>query len=158
MDTPYAKRELVILLYNQKVKQITISNHLNIPSSTVNDIIKRYKSTGNIEANRGSCGGHNRLLSIRNDRLIARECQKNPQLTARQLQATIGTSLPPVSLSTFKNSLRRSGKMAYRPLVSPRLSKKQMKIRLEWARQHQYWTVNQWKRVSKNFYKSLSII
>ena len=130
MDTAVNIRQLIINKHNANIPQIEISKQLNVPKSTVNDIITKYKSTGTISSSRSNCGGHNKLLSVRDDRFIARACECSPQLTARQLQAAICTTIPMVCLSTFKNSLRRSGKIAYRCAKSPNLTKQQMNVRL----------------------------
>ncbi|CAG8675119.1 15554_t:CDS:1, partial [Funneliformis caledonium] len=41
-----AQRERIISAYLSGIKQTVISTQLGIPTSTVNDTIKRYKETG----------------------------------------------------------------------------------------------------------------
>lgn len=146
-DTPENIRQLIIDKFQSHISQSQISRDLNVPKSTVSDIVKKYKQTGQVTSSRGHCGGHNKRLSDRDDRAIAREAQINPQSTAREIQASVGGNVSQVSISTVKRSLRKSGKISYRPLKAPRLNKSQMTVRLQWARRHQNWTVDQWKQV-----------
>ena len=52
-----------------------------------------------------------------------------------------------VSKRTVNRTLARIGRMAYRPLKAPILSKNTMKTRLLWAKAHETWTVEQWQKV-----------
>ena len=50
------------------------------------------------------------------------------------------------SSSTVRQSLLEAGRKAKKPLQNHLLTKK-MKKRLEWARAHKNWTVEDWKKV-----------
>jgi transposase len=146
MDTPVVVRRLIVLKYEEGYTQKCISQELHVPTSTVFDIIKRYRLTGDTATHRKRCRGH-RVLSARDDRLLKRASDVNPQATARQLQAIVGGKAAQVSICTIKRSLHLSGRNAYRPMKAPSLSQSQMAVRLRWAMAHQFWTVEQWKSV-----------
>lgn len=147
MDTPHAIRELIIHHHQQGVSARRISSIVNVPWSTVKDLIKRYKETGAISTTRkGNCG-RKRKLGPRTERLLARYSVRNPRATARELQAEIGGQAVSVHVNTVKRSLRRSGRNAYAPRVSPSLNKAQRCTRLCWGRQHRGWTEQQWRQV-----------
>jgi transposase len=146
MDTPVNIRELIVLKYEEGHTQKRISQDLHVPTSTVYDIVKHYRMSGETGNQRYHCGSE-RLLSTRDDRVLRRACDGNPHATARQLQAAVGGKVSEVSISTVKRSLLLSGRPAYRPLKSPALSPSQMAVRLEWCLTHQFWTVNDWKKV-----------
>jgi hypothetical protein len=97
------------------------------------------------------------MLTPRDDRLLARASENNPKATARDLQHEVGGAVDAVSLSTVKRSLRLNGIAALRPLKAPILTKKQMKVRLRWAKAHESWTVDQWKQVGVSLYYSIHI-
>lgn len=148
MDTPLSIRQLIIAKYQENIPQIIISQQLNVPKSTVNDILKKFRQGGaEGPSRRGKCG-RTRVFTVKDDRRLALASSKHPQATARQLQHAVGGVASEVSLPTIRRSLVRSGKLAYRPLKSPLLSKSQMNVRLRWARAHAHWTVDTWKKVS----------
>lgn len=147
MDAPLAIRKLIIEKFHQNTSQVTISRQLNISTSSVNNIITHYRRTGQIEATRAGRCGRKRIFTTRDERMLARASTKHPQTTARQLQQMVGGSVATASKSTVCRSLNRSGKMAYRPCKAPLLTKKQMKTRLKWARDHESWSIDMWKKV-----------
>jgi hypothetical protein len=54
---------------------------------------------------------------------------------------------PPFSKNTVGRRLHEHGTDAYRKTPKPLLTKKQKAARLQWARKHANWTVEQWRRV-----------
>jgi hypothetical protein len=52
-----------------------------------------------------------------------------------------------VSDFTVRRALREAGLMAQEKEAKPKLSAKNIKARLDFARRHRYWTVEDWKRV-----------
>ena len=152
MDTPTALRSLVIEKYLLNMSQRSITSELNIPKSTVNDIIQSFRRTNEEGQNRlGKCG-RERILSSRDDRFLSRASEQQPRATASQLQQQSGGLFNDISLSTVKRSLRQSGNIAHRPLTAPKLSTAQMRVRFLWARAHENWTVDQWKKVSEIYF------
>jgi transposase len=147
MDTPNELRALIIKKYLDNESQKVISNQLKVSRSTVCDIIKKFRHTGEMKPNRqGKCGRH-RILTIRDDRLLARASSEHPQATPRQLQQQVGGSIARVCSRTVRRSLHLSGISAYRPMKAPFLSKEQMKTRLLWAEAHVHWSAEKWKQV-----------
>lgn len=149
MDIPLSVRKLVIDKFHQNIPQVTISNQLSISTSSVNNIISHYRRTGRIESTRAGRCGRKRFFTTRDDRMLARASTSHPQATARQLQQMVGGSVAAASKETICRSLNRSGRIAFRPCKSPLLTKKQMKARLIWARNHENWSVDMWKKVRR---------
>ena len=52
-----------------------------------------------------------------------------------------------VGVQTIRNRLHDSGLRARRPNVVPVLTQRHRQARLQWAREHRGWTLNQWSRV-----------
>ena len=90
-------------------------------------------------------------MSLKTASNLARESQKNPRASARQIQITVADGVAAVSINTIKRALVRSGRLAIRPVKSPSWTEKQMKFRLEWALKYRNWSVDQWKHVSHVF-------
>jgi transposase len=111
MDTPVVVRRLIVLKYEEGHTQKRISQELHVPTSTVFDIIKRYRLTGDTATHQDRCRGH-RVISTRDDRLLKRASDANPQATARQLQAIVGGKTAQVSICSIKRSLHLSGRNA----------------------------------------------
>ena len=103
MDTPTALRSLVIEKYLLNMSQRSITSELNIPKSTVNDIIQSFRRTNEEGQNRlGKCG-RERILSSRDDRFLSRASEQQPRATASQLQQQSGGLFNDISLSTVKD-------------------------------------------------------
>src|SRR5688572_30032811 len=63
-----AQREHIIGAYLSGIRQNVISVRLNIPTSTINDTIKRYKETGSAVPKK--CPGRPKMLSKRDTRSL----------------------------------------------------------------------------------------
>lgn len=143
MDTSLAIRQLV-LNKRQCGKTIrAISEEVSLPKSTVSDII----CTGRIESRRKGKCGRKKKLTNRGERMLARTSSAKPLLSARQIKQEHERICKNISVRTIQRSLKNSGQLAYRPVCSPRLSKGQMNVRLEWARRHLHWSVEDWSKV-----------
>ena len=123
-----------------------IANNLKISWSTVMYTIQRFRNTGaNKDKNRS---GRPRCTSKAEDQSIVLRSKRNRRLTAPEIQAQFNARhSKDISLNTIKQHLRSAnlwGKVAVRkPLLRPINKQK----RLKWAKEHQNWTVEDWKRV-----------
>ena len=151
MDTPASMCKLVIVKVNEGLNQRCIANQLLLSQSAVARIILRYNKTKQFHLVRKGRYGRRRLLSLKTEHYLARESQKNPRASARQIQRTVAGEAAAVSINTIKRALVRSGRLAFRPVKSPSWTEKQMKFRLEWALKYRNWSVYHWKHVSHVF-------
>lgn len=143
MDTTPQIKRLVLQKHREGMSLRSISSDLHMPKSTVHDIIRRNTT----ESHRiGRCG-RRRILSVADERLLARCSSRDPRMTARQLQNEAGNTFLNVSLSTIQRSLNRSGLLAYRPVAAPSLSSQQRQTRLVWARKYIHWSPQDWCNV-----------
>ena len=120
----------------------------NVPTSTVNDIVQRYRQTGEIESRGKRLSGRPRKLSLRLDRALGRQSVANPRQTARQIQHAVGGSAATVSIATIKRTLIRMGRINLRPVSGSNLNPSQRRVRLEWCRRYIHWTEEKWRKVS----------
>lgn len=82
----------------------------------------------------------------RDCRRIRQLAVKSPRSNASDILRDMGAS-GDVSVSTMKRTLAKMGCKAMRPGRRPFINTRQMQIRLQWAKDHEHWTVDQWKEV-----------
>lgn len=127
-------------LSHQSVRSIVTL--LNIPKSTVHDVIKRW----NLEhANHPKPRpGRPHKLTERDRRSLVRCVKKDRTSSAHTLAKHLQT---PISIKTVRRELHAIGyngrAAAHKPFVTPLNAKR----RLEWCRAHQLWTTEEWKKV-----------
>lgn len=80
-------RELVLKNYGHNKTIREVAEELNIPKSTVWNIIKHYGETGNILDKKGKSSGRPKLVTDRNKRLLVKLCKKGRRNTLRQVTA-----------------------------------------------------------------------
>lgn len=111
-----------------------IANALRLPVSTVQTLIKKWKTTGSVKPKPRS--GRPRKLSDKTVRKITRDVQKNPQTTSSDLQASLQEAGVQVSTSTIRRQLNSSGLHGRIARKKPLLRAQHKKARLEYAKKH----------------------
>lgn len=139
-------REIVIKLHKEGKVSREIASVLAIGKSTVNDIIKKWKTTGTLKDN--PVPGRPRITTKRVDKIIKRKAivdvKKNAAVIARELREE---NLADISQSTVSRRLTAVGLFGRIGVKKPLISKKNKKARLEFAKAHQHWTIENWKKV-----------
>ena len=139
----YAKGQ--VMAYSRSMSIRKIAEIMKIPKSTVSDIIKRNKNGKHKNKDRS---GRPKLSNPRQDRALVLRSLRDRWLTAPVLKNVWAAETGVVaSTSTVKRRLADAGlngRIARRkPLLQPR-----HKIaRLQWAREHKDWTMEQWNSV-----------
>lgn len=140
------ERNKIISLHQKSLGYKKIHKKTKIGVSTVAYIIKKWKATGSV-VNR-SRRGPRRKTTRRVDRHILRRVLPNRGLSAPKITAEVedlfGVSVSP---QTIRNRLHEEGYNGRVARKKPFISKRNMKRRLDWARTHSSWTVDDWKRV-----------
>ena len=93
-------------------------------------------------------GGRRRKTSKFTDAIMKRELQKNPRLTALELQTLHPNLLENVTIRTVQHPLQKdldlpSRKAAKKPLFTERMKKRC----LAFAKKYAHWTTEEWKKV-----------
>ena len=92
------------------------------------------------------CTGRPQKTSARDRRLICRLSRKDPFMSAGKIKFEIGRN--DVSTKTIKRVLFKSGGLKSRMAAKkPHLRNTNRLNRLRWAREHQNWTIDQWKEI-----------
>lgn len=89
-----------------------------------------------------------RKTSAREDRLIVRKALENRQMSVRELKKNLQQSNINISERTLKSRLYEANLKSRRPAKKPRLTFRMKKARLQWAKQHQHFTVEDWEKVT----------
>jgi transposase len=139
------QRERIIGAYLSGTRQNIISAQLNIPTSTVNDTIKRYKENGTAIPEKRP--GRPKMLTQRDNRILQRIIRDNrfaplSNITDR-LNSSLNTSL---HYNTVRKYLHDEGFGSYATRKKPRLTEQQQKNRFKWCKEKYYWK-EEWKQI-----------
>ena len=92
--------------------------------------------------------GRPRKLTARDKRALARMIVRGESKTAVDATKIINSEREDkVSFATVRRALKEQGLKAVKKAKKPRLSSAHRKARLRWAREHENWTIEDWKRV-----------
>lgn len=134
----YSNRQIAVM---QKVSRHTVDRiaaliRENIPSTS---------------SGRSHCHGV-RKTTDRDERLIIKIALQNRQSSARELLDKLKAHNINISERTMRSRLYAAGIKCRRPAKKPRLTPKMKRARLQWAKKHRHFTIEDWKKVmSKNF-------
>lgn len=138
--TEFQKGEIVALSHDKKPPQI--GNDLHIPRQTVLSFLKRLnqrQSTENLHRS-----GRPRKTTATADRWLVRTALAETRLPLKELKSICNI---PLSTRTIQRRLEEENIRKWRGVKRALLDNNHAKQRLEWARKHQHWTIEQWARV-----------
>lgn len=136
----------VVSAYQAGIRQAEIARQFFLKRSTVCMLIKRYEQRGDVSTKKKS--GRPTKVTPRLARTIKKISTENPFLSSSKIKARINEmGLPSVSSRTIRRKLVEANLFSRRPAKKPLLSKKNIRDRLKFAKEHQNWTIAQWKRV-----------
>ena len=99
--------------------------------------------------NRRQGHGRPRLIDARGERRLARLVRSHRRATVAQIAEKVNAGYDrKVSEHTVHRSLLRMGLRSRRPVRVPMLTPVHRRKRLQWARERQNWTMEQWKKVA----------
>ncbi|GBN90487.1 hypothetical protein AVEN_36480-1, partial [Araneus ventricosus] len=92
---------------------------------------------------------HPRVIKEKGRRRLSLLAKQNRRQTVAQLTAQYNAG-PSASVSehTVQRTLLDMGLCRRRPTRVPLLTKRHRQLRLQWAREHRDWTIDEWKRVA----------
>lgn len=148
-DISNDQRHQILALHQHTSKSNRqIATDLNISRRCVDKILKKWRESGSLSADRSGKCGRRPKLSIRDKAVIVRECKKDPTKTARQIQRSAGGIALSVSLRCVQRILHQYGLVPYRPVPVPLLNRTKKHNRWLWAQQYENWSENNWAQVS----------
>lgn len=146
----------MFLTHDQRVQIITLraeglgyqqlADRYHVRKATIIALLQKHEDTGSIDDRARS--GRPKISTVRQDRALLRLSSANPRITSRglsqQWQETSGVRAHP---RTVRRRLFSAGRYSYVAPKKPLLTARHKARRLEWAREHIGWTVEDWKRV-----------
>lgn len=129
-------------LASQELSIRQIAKRLSLGVGTVHKYCKGFLNRKNMPA------GRPRKLNERNIQYCVRKIVSGEEKSTKSLCKTLENQFSiNVDPTTVQRALKRSGLKAGEKIKKPMLSKKNIKARLEFAKSHRDWTVEDWKRV-----------
>lgn len=146
MDTTAAEAAQVIALLQSGLRQCDVARQLHLSRFSVRRVYQRFLQTGGFVRRRGS--GRNRCTSARDDRFVVSKSLRNRFSNAVELQQQLqAVRRRAVSVSTVRRRLKERNIVARRPATGPKLTAAHRRARLQFARAHVNWTLDQWRAV-----------
>jgi transposase len=120
----------IIVLFQQGLTQVKISDQTGVAQSTVSRTIKKYKEIGHVNHLKGN--GRPKALNNQDVEEVLKLNKKNPKNSLRKLSCEFAIKKgKEVSYSTIKRTLNDNGVGAYYARKKPLLSKKNILLRKE---------------------------
>jgi transposase len=141
-----AIKSQIVTLYEGKKSLREISRRIGYSEGAVRKFLKKFSVDSDLQRKSGS--GRPRVTSSREDRILKTLILKDRLKTAAELcndlQSISGSS---ISSRTIQRRLVEQGFKSCKPAKKPLLTAAMKKKRLDWAKEHKDWTVNDWRRV-----------
>lgn len=137
--------QIITLFENTSKSREEIARDLGVSRSQVSRTIKRFQETGSHATAYGNCG-RSPTFSDRDIRHIRNISISSPRSSASDVQRQLGAS-GDCSLRTVQRAMLSAGCKVMKPYKRPFLNAAQISKRLQWARERQHWSLEQWKRV-----------
>ncbi|KAK3510745.1 hypothetical protein QTP70_021334 [Hemibagrus guttatus] len=142
---PMLQRKIVEQ-YQKGVSQRKIAKSLKLSSSTVHNIIQRFRESGTISVRKGQ--GQKTILDARDLRALRRHCITYRNATVMEITTWAQEHFQKtLSVNTIHRAIRRCRLKLYRSKKKPYLNMIQKRRRFLWAKAHLKWTVAKWKTV-----------
>ncbi len=136
----------IVEQYQKGVSQRKIAKSLKLTSSTVHNIIQRFRESGTISVRKGQ--GRKTILDARDLRALRRHCITYRNATVMEITTWAQEYFQKtLSVNTIHRAIRRCRLKLYRSKKKPYLNMIQKRRRFLWAKAHLKWTVAKWKTV-----------
>ncbi|KAK3514601.1 hypothetical protein QTP70_021513 [Hemibagrus guttatus] len=143
---PSMLRRKIVEQYQKGVSQRKIAKSLKLSSSTVHNIIQRFRESRTISVRKGQ--GRKTILDARDLRALRRHCITYRNATVMEITTWAQEYFQKtLSVNTIHRAIRRCRLKLYRSKKKPYLNMIQKRRRFLWAKAHLKWTVAKWKTV-----------
>ncbi len=143
---PPMLRRKIVEQYQKGVSQRKIAKSLKLSSSTVHNIIQRFRESGTISVRKGQ--GWKTTLDARDLQALRQHCITYRNATVMEITTWAQEYFQKtLSVNTIHRAIRRCRLKLYRTKQKPYLNMIQKRRRFLWAKAHLKWTVAKWKTV-----------
>ncbi len=144
-NSPMLQRQIVEQ-YQKGVSQRKIAKSLKLSSSTVHNIIQRFRESGTISVRKGQ--GRKTILDAHDLRAFRWHCITYRSATVMEITTWAQKYFQKtLSVNTIHRAIRRCRLKLYRSKKKPYLNMIQKRRRFLWAKAHLKWTVAKWKKL-----------
>ena len=134
----------IIHAHGQGMSSRKIATKNNLGQRQVLTVINKFLLKQPLSRRPGS--GRKRKTTPEQDRKIIMDVKRNPRISCRDI--LINNSNLQVSETTVRRRIVETGEFgSYFATRKPFISKINRKKRLQWAKDHQHWTFDDWKRI-----------
>ncbi len=139
-------RKRIVEYFKNNVPQRQIAKALQISSSMVHNIIKRFRETGEISVRKGQ--GRKPLLDARGLQALRRHCITHRHDSVIDITKWAQEYFQkPLSVNTIHRAICRCQLKLYHAKRKPYVNMVQKHCRVLWAKAHLKWTVSKWESV-----------
>lgn len=140
------KRAQIVILRQTNLSYRKIAGMIGVSIKGVHTVLKRYAETqSNADRKRS---GRPRKTTRRDDTFIQTTSKRDRFKTAPDIRAEANAFLPqPISITTVRRRLKEAGLNGRVAKRKPLLRAVNKQKRLEFAKKHRNWTIDQWKSV-----------
>ncbi len=139
-------RKKIVEYFKNNVPQCTIAKALQISSSTMHDIIKRFRETGAISVHKGQ--GRRPLLDAHGLRALRRYCFTHRHDSVIDITKWAQEYFQkPMSVNTIHHAICRCQLKLYHAKRKPYVNMVQKGHRVLWANTNLKWSISKWKSV-----------
>jgi transposase len=140
------KRIQIIALREQQYTLEDVSKKTKVKKETVREVLRKWKQHHTIQDLPKT--GRATMVDARTRRRLARMAQSGEVKTAPELSLVAAShDIVHFSASTARRVMHEQGLKAMHMVKKPLLTREHKRKRLEFARAHRDWTVEQWKQV-----------
>lgn len=137
--------EALLTAGNLSVRQI--ARQCSISIGSVSNIKARMNAEEPRTSRTGRCG-RRKKLSVQDDRAIIRWIRQDPLLTTKQISGRLSEQMNiNINPTTVQRRLQQLGCKSVKCRRVPKLTPAMMRKRLQFAKDHAHWTVQEWRRV-----------
>lgn len=116
--------------------------------TTISRVYREYKDSGKTSSLRHRCG-RKMIVNERDQRRLRNIIKRDRKATLPQIAADFNAGpSTSVSVRTIQRNIINMGFRSRRPTRVPLMTVRHKALRLAWAREHQHWTVEDWKHVA----------
>ncbi len=139
-------RKKIVEYFKNNVLQCQIAKALQISSSTMHNIIKSVRETGEISVHKGQ--GRRPLLDACGLQALRRHCITHRHVSVIDITKWAQEYFQkPLPVNTIRRAICRCRIKLYHAKRKPYVNMVQKRRRVPWAKGHLKWTVSKWKSV-----------
>lgn len=136
----------IVTLMEEGYSQREVAQRIGVHHTTVGRCLRRFRETDSYTRRPGQ--GRKKSTSQIDDRFIRQQALRNRFLTGNELKNRLrDVRNVEVSSRTVRRRLNGFGLTARHPAKGPLLTREHKRARLDFAREHVEWTLNDWQRV-----------